>query len=345
MTTPTPIIPAAVDYALAPAELLTVATAVERFIEQRRISVSKQTIKRYRADLQIWLRWRERTGYPALLSEVVIDEFRAYMLYLQEEHVPHGRNPNRRSTDAHLKPSTINSHYRTVYTFWNFCDADELLSDRQARFFLFKRIARPKVPEMVRPAYGLHHLEEFLVGCDQCREEEAQLRNKAIFLMLYETGTRITEVCELEDGQIDLLERTGYVHGKGDKYRYVFWGMRTAKALDRYLAVRRGVPGGPLFRGIGSKCDVNGPITGYTVRLMIKKVAKYVGIDLPKGAPAHAFRHAFARRALDQGMDGLHLQQILGHSSSRTTERYVRENPGPLRRIYRRVFDEKGEAE
>jgi len=335
-----------IEYALAPAELLTVATAVDRFLEQRRVSVSANTIARYRSDLRTWLNWREAAGYSALLAEVVIDEFRAFMVYLKDEHVPHGTNKKRRATDPHLAPASIDGIYRNVRTFWNFLDADELLSDRQARFFLHKRIARPKVPEMVRPTYGLHQLEELLAACEACREEETRLRNKAILLMLYETGTRISEVCELEDGQVDLAERTGYVHGKGDKYRYVFWGMRTARALDRYLAVRRGGQGGPLFRGIGSKCDEpNAKITGYTVRLMIKKLAKYAGLEIPKGAPVHAFRHAFARRALDLGMDGLHLQQLLGHASSKTTERYVRENPGPLRRIYRRVFDEKGEAE
>lgn len=335
-----------IEYALAPAELLTVKDATDRFLQQRRVSVSPHTIERYRSSLKNWLRWREAAGYPALLSEVVIEEFRAFMIYLKDEHVPHGTNPTRKATRPHLKPSSIDGHYRNIRTFWYFCDSDELLSDRQARFFLYKRIARPHVPEMIRPTYGLHHLEAFLLGCEQCRVKETVLRNQAIFLMLYETGTRITEVCELMDEQVDLMERTGYVHGKGDKYRYVFWGTRTATALDRYLAVRSGEKGGPLFRGVGSKCKApNAPITGDTVRLMIRKVAKFAGITLPEQAPAHAFRHAFARRALDRGMDGLYLQQILGHSSIRTTERYVRENPGPLRRVYRRVFDEQGGTE
>jgi site-specific recombinase XerD len=325
-------------YTLAPPTTLTVATAVERFLEQRRVSVSANTIERYASSLRVWLRWRDAAGYGALLSEVAIEEFRALMIYLKDEHVPHGTNTKRPATAPHLKPSSIDGIYRNVRTFWNFLDADELLSDRQARFFLHKRIARPRVPEHVRPAYGLHQLEQFLGACDNGREEETRLRNRAILLMLYETGARITEVCELEDSQVDLAERTGYVHGKGDKYRYVFWGVRTAAALDRYLTLRRGAESGPLFRGTGSK-NSGGPLTGSALRDTLRRLAQQAGMELPEQAPVHAFRHAFARRALDLGMDGLHLQQILGHSSSRTTERYVRENPGPLRRIYRRVFD------
>src|SRR4051794_3568626 len=111
----------------------------------------------------------------------------------------------------------------------------------------------------------------------QCRTEEVRLRNRAMLPMLYETGTRIAEVCQLHDEQVDLTERTGHIlHGKGNKYRYVFWGIRTASALDRYLAVRHGETGGPLFRGVGSKCTTpNAPITANTARLTIKKLAKY----------------------------------------------------------------------
>jgi site-specific recombinase XerD len=170
--------------------------------------------------------------------------------------------------------------------------------------------------------------------------DELPARNRAIVLMLFESGMRVGELCRLSDRNVDLDNRTTKVRGKGGKTRYVFWGPQTAAALRRYLALRRTAPtsaGSPLFRGCSSRNN-GGRITRDSVRAMIKRTAESAGMELPAYAPVHGFRSGFAQWALDEGVDGLDLQQLLGHADIRTTQIYVKRHPKKLREVHRRLF-------
>lgn len=317
---------------------LTVAAARERFFEHRRVRVTEGTLKTYRDRLAAWIIWREQRGYSPFVKDIDIEEFRAFLVYLTKEHIPY-QNTSARRAAKRMEPASIDGTYRVLQTFWNFLSLDDLLTDAQARFFQGQRLQRPVVPEEPRPVYGTHTLERLLAACElDCSAEEAA-RNRAIIRVLYDTGARINEVCSLKDEDVDAEERTAIVFGKGRKYRFIFWTGPTAMALSEYLALRRGTPGGPLFRRCGNDPDARA-IGADSFRAAAKRIATRAGLKLYANAPVHAFRHAFARRALDLGMEGLQLQQLLGHSSIRTTERYVRENPARLRQIYRRFFGE-----
>jgi site-specific recombinase XerD len=319
---------------------LSVERAVERFFEHRRVRVSETSLRSYRDRLVVWMTWRERRGYSTQLADIPIEEFRAFLVYLTEEHTPYQDHPYRRSpAGKRMEPASIDGIYRALQIFWNFLADDDLLSDAQARFFQGRRLLRPVVPEEPRPVYGTRALDQLLEACAYARGPEEVARNRVMILMLYESGARINEVCSLHDANVDMDERTAIVYGKGRKYRYVFWTERTAAALDAYVAVRRGPQGGdlPLFRQCGN--DPNAAqITADSFRSAVKRMADRAQLKLHANAPVHAFRHAFARRFLDSGGEGLHLQQFLGHASMRTTERYVRESPTKLRAIYRRIF-------
>jgi site-specific recombinase XerD len=315
---------------------LTLGAAIDRFEEHRRPRVTDGTLRTYRNRLTVWLTWREQRGYSPILREIPIEEFRAFLVYLTEEHIAYQSTPTRRRPKR-LEPASIDGTYRVLQTFWNFLDQDDLLTDAQARFFQGDRLSRPVVPDDPRPVYSEDDLEQLLAAFAEATTPEEVARNRAMLLVLYESGARINEVCTLEEERVDLAERTGVVFGKGRKYRSIFWTRRTAAALDDYLAVRRGPRGGPLFRSCGNDPAV-AAILADSFRSAVKRSAKRAGLKLFAGAPVHAFRHAFARRFLDAGGEGLHLQQLLGHASMRTTERYVRENPNTLRKIYRRIF-------
>jgi site-specific recombinase XerD len=123
----------------------------------------------------------------------------------------------------------------------------------------------------------------------------------------------------------------------------VFWTERTQAALLAYLTVCRGEPSGALFRGLGTggraRKSAGLSIGPAAVRDIIERRAARAAQTLPASV-VHALRHTFAHRFLDNGGDGLHLQQILGHESIVTTMRYVRENPVGLRKLYHRVMNE-----
>jgi site-specific recombinase XerD len=218
---------------------------------------------------------------------------------------------------------------------------EDLLTDRQMAFFARGRVPAPKVPQEIRPTYDPLVLAA-LLGADGPKPRlEAAARDKAIIHLLHDSGMRVAELCGLRDQDMRYAERQAVVTGKGKKQRYVFWTEATHAALESYLPLRPGDAGGPLFRAVGrggrgGKSFGQG-INPDMVRAMLVRRAARAGVELPAAA-VHALRHTFAHRFLDQGGDGLYLQQILGHESIVTTMRYVRENPTGLRKTYRRVM-------
>lgn len=207
--------------------------------------------------------------------------------------------------------------------FWRFLEADDLLQDKQVRFFQGDRIPKPRVDLVVREIYEDEQIEALLVVADA--------RGKAIILMLLESGMRASELCSLTEARVDAEKRQGIVVAKGGSDRFVWWGERASRALQHYKAQQGCTDKMLICCQDGSKLTVN------SIQSMLRRLAKKAGIKLPLRA-VHAFRHTFARRALMRGVDALHLQQLLGHSSSKTTERYVKECPEKLRQVHQRIW-------
>lgn len=342
LTTPTI---QATEYLTSP----TLAAAIALFLEHRAAAnVSTQTLRRYRSDFRRWQLWRERQACGERLADITIEELRAFFTYLREGHVRHQDNDYRETQDDRfgLAPATIAGQWKLIHAAWVFWIEEELLSDRQMAFFARGRIPSPKVSKKIRPTYDLPTMEALLRAEGEKQQDETLTRDLALICLMYDSGARVSEVCGMRDQDIDLSERQAKITGKGDKQRYIFWTVRTAQLLDDYLALRSGETGGelPLFRSCGkggrAAQRAGQALRPGPVRNILKRRAKRAGITLPEGSSVHALRHTFAHRFLDNGGDGLYLQQLLGHESIVTTMIYVRENPTGLRRVYRRVMDE-----
>lgn len=329
------------EYVVAP----TVASSIAEFLEFRRLqNLSARTIQRYTTDFRLWSGWRERTHCSPFLPDITIDELRAYFAYLRDEHIPYSTNPYRQSfPKPGLKPYTIQGHWKLIHAAWVFWTEEELLTDRQMAFFARGRIPGPKVPLEIRPTYDPVLIEALLAADGPKPRSVSVARDHAVILLLYDTGMRVSELCNLTDAAMNEPERRAKVRGKGEKYRYVFWTKRTAVALANYRAVRPGAEGGALFRGLGTggraRKRAGMAIGPGVIRDILERRAARAAVALPPSA-VHALRHSFAHRFLDNGGDGLHLQQLLGHESIVTTMRYVRENPTALQRTYHRIFGE-----
>jgi len=330
----------ATDYITTP----TLASALDLFYAQCRArNLSPFTLRRYTADLESWQAWRVARAYSVLLTDIGIDELREYLTYLLYEHVPHSANPQRRADNKiGCAPETVANIRKRIHTAWVFWGDEGMLSDAQRAFFVRGRIPSPNVPEQIRPTYSQEVLDALLSAAEHFQVPESTARDRAIIRLLFDTGMRVAELCSIDDEQVNLGEQRAIITGKGGKQRHIFWTSTAAEALDAYLAVRTGERGGPLFRSCGrggvAHKGRGGRLSMQTVRDIFDRLAKRAEKELPTGAPIHALRHTFAHRFLDEGGDGLHLQQLLGHASSRTTERYVRENGTGLRRVYRRVL-------
>ena len=349
----TPILHLATSHPAPPAaaaEYITSPTLLEAFalfLEHRKaMMLSINTIRRYQTDFDRWQRWRQLGGYGERLHDITIDELRAYFTYLREEHRPQEGNPHRPTLETRgLAPATIRGIWALIHACWFFWLVEEMLTDRQQGFFVRGRLPAPRVPHEIRPTYPRQDIEALLEATRKGQNQESAARDRAAILLLFDSGMRISELCSLNDEDLDFDRRQAIITGKGNKQRYVFWTLRSTDSIRAYMAIRSGEPGGPLFRNAGRggiALKTRGKrLTSDALRGALVRLGKRAGVELPDGAIVHALRHTFAHRFLDAGGDGLYLQQLLGHESIVTTMRYVRENPTGLRRVYQRIIGEE----
>ncbi len=147
------------------------------------------------------------------------------------------------------------------------------------------------------------------------------LRNRAILEVFYATGARVSEVCDLRTGDMDLNARTMRLHGKGGKERMVPLGRAACEALDAYLAGVR-----PLLARPHSPAHVFLSRTGRrldreNVFRVVKRTAAKAGIG--KNVYPHLLRHSFATHLLENGANLRVVQDLLGHADLATTELYT----------------------
>lgn len=332
-----------VEYITSP----TLIEAFDLFIENRKsMMLSPNTIRRYQTDFDRWLRWRTPHSYGARLHDITIEELRAFFTYLREKHVQQQDNPYRPTLERQigLSPATIRGVWTLIHACWFFWMVEELLTDRQQGFFMRGRLPSPKVPMEIRPTYERQNIEKLIEATHKAQNQESAARDRAAILFLYDSGMRVSELCSLNDEDLDFDKRQAVITGKGDKQRWVFWTSRSSAAIREYMTVRYGDTGGPLFRSAGrggiALKSRGQRMTSDSLRGALVRLGERAGVELPKGAIVHALRHTFAHRFLDAGGDGLYLQQLLGHESITTTMRYVRENPTGLRRVYQRAICE-----
>lgn len=299
--------------------MTTITTALDAFLTHRRNkNVSPATLALYTRLLNRWQVWRSDQGLSELLADVALTDFTGFLGALLTE----GKAPN-----------TIDSYRRTLRAWWRFLAGEGLLSAAQAQFWANDRIPRPlgTDPEP-RPFCEEEEFEALLAAAGDGADEKSA-RDRAILLLLWESGMRAGELCALTDAQLDMSKRRAMIIGKGRKRAWVFWGPRASAALLRYLALRQGERGEalPVFRGVSSRNN-GGALTPNAVRLMVKRL----GLELPKGAPVHFLRHAFAHRNLDAGLETSQVQQLMRHASIETTLRYLKERPDRLQSLHRR---------
>ncbi len=166
-------------------------------------------------------------------------------------------------------------------------------------------------------------------------EAAVALRDAAILELLYATGIRVSELCGLDHGALDLGRRTVRVLGKGAKERTVPVGIPAVRAVGRWEQSGRPVlardAGGPaLFLGVrGGRVDPR------TVRRVVHERLRAAGVRTDTGP--HGLRHTAATHLLEGGADLRSVQEILGHSSLATTQIYTHVSVDRLKASYRQA--------
>lgn len=166
-----------------------------------------------------------------------------------------------------------------------------------------------------------------------------ELRNKALFEFLYATGLRVSELTGLRAGDLRLGDRLVRVLGKGRKERIVPFHEQAADVLGRYLQRLR-----LEFPGAGDRVFVNrrgGPLTPRSVERILKSAFRLLSRSRADIHP-HLLRHSFATHLLRRGANLRAIQELLGHSSLATTQKYTTLDLGDLMRTYRRFHPRDG---
>jgi len=163
-------------------------------------------------------------------------------------------------------------------------------------------------------------------------------RDRAILEVLYSCGIRVSELVGLSDGDADFFLGILKVYGKGGKERIVPIGAKALKALQEYLPQRDRVLARRNLKGSQSPFFINprgGRLTTRSVARILQKHILKCGL-LRKISP-HALRHSFATHLLDAGADLRSIQEMLGHVSLSTTQRYTHISMDKLMDIYDRA--------
>ena len=292
--------------------------AVERFIryleDQRR--ASPQTVRAYRGDL---------------------DRFGAY---LEGEHF-RGAVPGPEGIDrlavrgfvaslgrGDLEKSTVARKLSTVRSFLRHAVRDGRLEHSPA-----ESVPTPRVP---RPLPNVLSVDEVFNLLEAISDDDpAGLRDRAMLELIYAAGLRVGELVALDTGDLDLSGRMVRVLGKGNKERLVPFGGKAATSVERWIEGSRGLrerSDEPLALFLNLR---GGRLSDRSVRRVLDRRLHEASI-LAKMSP-HALRHSFATHMLGSGADLRAIQELLGHASLSTTQRYTHVSTEALMRVYDRA--------
>jgi len=149
-------------------------------------------------------------------------------------------------------------------------------------------------------------------------------RDRTMIELAYGYGLRVSELVSLTESQVDVSRRVLHIMGKGEKERTLPLQARTIEALHRFLEGRTG----PVFL-----TRLGEPMTRQAFTKMVRERCVAAGVP---HSNAHGFRHAFATRLRERGVDTRVIQELLGHSDISTTQIYMHTSPSQLRDVYRR---------
>jgi len=212
-------------------------------------------------------------------------------------------------------PSSLARRISSLKSFWRWAMREGLVARSPAERLRAPRV-KPPLPRVLQ-------VDE----ASRVVEAPELARDRALFEVGYGSGLRVSELVALDVDDVDLAERVVRVRrGKGGKDRVVPLGAEAAAAVATWLTVRGAEPGALFLNRKG------GRLTSRSAYTVVHATAEAAG--LPDVHP-HALRHSFATHLLSAGADIRAIQEMLGHASLSTTQRYTQLDLDILQRAYR----------
>lgn len=269
--------------------------------ERRR---STRTVTTYTRDLEELRDYLAAHGFEPDAAKVTIVSLRGFLGSVVRE----------------LEPTTMARKMSALRSFFRYLERRGVVRHNPA--------AALRPPKVVRSAPRFLTVDEALrvvaaPADDGARAKPLALRDRAILELLYSSGVRVSELASLRTTGLDLRGRTGRVVGKGDKERRIFFGSVASGAITEWLAVRS------LCVDKDGQQDPDALFLGrfgtpLTVRQIENIVRRYGALGTARAdLHPHALRHSAATHLLDAGGDLRGIQELLGHASLSTTQRYT----------------------
>ena len=264
--------------------------------------------------------------------------------------LPEGRTPEQ-VTPADVRTFVVSLHARN-----SAATVGRKLSALRTFFRYLQRrklIAADPLAGMVGPKVGraipvfLTVDETFALLEAPDRRDTFMLRDRALLELLYSTGMRVSELVSRDVDDLDFKAEVLRVRGKGNKERLVPVGRPAIEALLAWLPQRQQLLADRAARGQGARCEAlflnsrGGRLTSRSVERFVRSYGERAGIT--QIVTPHALRHSFATHLLEMGADLRSVQELLGHASLSTTQRYTHLTLDHLAEVYDRAHPLAGE--
>lgn len=291
------------------------AAWLQHLAQERRLS--PRTLEAYGFAGRRYLGFLEGHRGEALeledLGGITAGEVRAWLAHLRSGETP-------------LSPRSLSQALSAIRTFHGFLDR-RLDTPNAAIALVRGPKVKPGAPRPVSEDQALGLLAEPALDPDRDAWEAA--RDQAVLTLLYGCGLRISEALSLKRSDVPIPDSLR-ITGKGSKTRLVPVLPAVRESVDAYLAAAPFAlaPDEPLFRA-----RRGGPLSARHVQATVQNLRSRLG--LPASATPHALRHSFATHLLGAGADLRSIQELLGHASLSTTQRYTEVDAAALLNAYR----------
>jgi len=270
----------------------------------KRRNVSPNTVKNYLGGLKHFVLWLD-----VPLEDVTYRKITEYIDYLL------GRR---------LRPKTVNCYMNTICQFYHYLSEEEGIH-------IVNPVRKPNIMKLPRSLPK--HLKDEQI--ERLFRNMKGRRDHAMFTLMLRCGLRVEEVAHLSLGNIDLKRRTLLIQdGKGAKDRIVYISNDALHALLEYIRVRPASKARKVF------LVEKGPCTGQPISIRgIQKRMEYYAHKANLRISCHHLRHTMATQMLNADADLSTIQDLLGHNSIRTTQRYCRVSNIKVQRDYFKAME------
>ena len=297
-----------------------ISRLIENFLFHCRYekNLSPKTLKAYRTDLNQYLDFLVENRADEAIPMTKREFIKRYV----------------QSVSERSKPKTLQRKVATLKTFFNHLEFEDIITINPFRKLRIKIKACHHLPRTIELPV-IQRLFSHLYGKkrDIMKRDmptyRSLVRDIAVLELLFSTGMRVSELCNLRDANVDIESKTLLVLGKGNRERLIpLCSQEPVEALKEYYR---------LFNNDIKSMDFfflnrhRRQLSSQSVRFMIRKYT--IELNLEQKITPHMFRHSLATLLLENEVDIRYIQQLLGHSSINTTQIYAHVNHKAQRRI------------